>query len=102
MEPSGTTVELVGGLAAICTTGAFLPQLFRVWRLRRADEISAVTFLVFAVGTGIWLAYGLLIGSVPIVLANAATIVIASAILALKFKWDRSAGDPPKGPARSA
>jgi MtN3 and saliva related transmembrane protein len=84
-------ITLLGSVAGICTTGAFLPQAIRVWRLKRADEISLVTFLVLAVGTMIWLTYGVLVGSWPIILANAVTLVLALTIVALKLKWDRGA-----------
>jgi MtN3 and saliva related transmembrane protein len=94
MDLSASTVELIGGVAAVCTTAAFVPQLVRVWKLRRAEEISAATFLLFAFGTAVWLVYGLLLGSLPIILANAVTVGIAAAILALKFKWDRAAAAP--------
>jgi MtN3 and saliva related transmembrane protein len=83
--------ETVGGIAAVCTTVAFAPQLIRVWRLRRADEISLATFALFSVGTVFWIGYGLLIQSLPVVLANAGILGLAGAILALKLKWDRAA-----------
>ena len=57
---------LIGSVGAVCTTGAFVPQVVRVWRLKRADEISLVTFLAFAVGTSVWLVYGFLIDSIPV------------------------------------
>lgn len=88
---------LIGIVAAICTTGAFVPQVVRVWRLKRADEISLTTFLLFSVGTLIWLVYGLFIDSLPVVLANAATMGLAVTILILKLTYDR-AGRPGRGP----
>jgi MtN3 and saliva related transmembrane protein len=89
MDVSATWVELIGGVGAVCTTVAFVPQLVRVWKLKRAEEISGAFFLLFTVGIVIWLVYGVLIDSWPIIIANAVTIVIATAILVLKFKWDR-------------
>ena len=80
---------LIGSAAAICTTGAFVPQVLRVRRLRSAGEISLTTFLVFSVGTATWLAYGLLIGSLPVILANSATLVLALAMVYLKLDYDR-------------
>jgi len=81
--------ETIGGVAAVCTTVAFAPQLLRVWRLKRADEISLATFALFSVGTVLWTTYGFLIDSLPVILANGSTVVLAVAILALKLKWDR-------------
>ncbi|HYA71396.1 MAG TPA: PQ-loop domain-containing transporter, partial [Thermoplasmata archaeon] len=45
------SATLIGSIAAVFTTAAFVPQVARVWRLKRADEISLTTFLAFAVGT---------------------------------------------------
>ena len=80
---------LIGSVAAVCTTGAFVPQVVRVWRLKSAGEISLTTFLVFALGTFVWLIYGLLLGSIPIILANAITLVLALTIVFLKLNYDR-------------
>ncbi len=88
------TPTLVGSIAAVCTTGAFVPQVVRVARLRRADEISLTTFVVFSVGTFGWLVYGLWIGSIPVVGANAVTLGLALTILGLKLRFDRRARRP--------
>ncbi|HXY47132.1 MAG TPA: SemiSWEET transporter [Thermoplasmata archaeon] len=89
MAISPWLVESIGLVAGVCTTAAFLPQAIRVWRLKRADEISFTTFLAFSVGTIVWLLYGLLIGSIPVILANAITTVLALTILWMKLRYDR-------------
>jgi MtN3 and saliva related transmembrane protein len=88
-------VNLIGSIAAICTTVSFVPQLIRVYRLKTAHDISLVMFLVFSLGVFLWLIYGIFIRSVPVMLANGATLVLSLAILALKIKYDRKRGDPP-------
>lgn len=90
MNPiSGSGVELVGFIAAFCTTVAFVPQLVRVVRLRSAREISLPTFLLFSVGVFLWLIYGLRIGSNPVILSNAFTLVLSVSILILKLRYER-------------
>ncbi len=86
------TVTLVGSAAAVCTTVAFLPQLLRVWRLRRAEEISTTTFALFSAGTLLWFFYGIFLQAWPIILANGFTLVLAGAILTLRLAW----GDAPR------
>jgi len=83
------SATLIGSLAAVCTTAAFVPQVVRVWRLRAADEISLATFLVFGVGTFVWLLYGIVIGSWPVILANGVTFVLSLSIVFLKLNFDR-------------
>jgi len=82
-------INLVGYIAAICTTISFLPQLIRVYRLKSAHEISLTMFLVYSFGVSLWLLYGIFIGSLPVIVANALSVVLSSAILVLKIRYDR-------------
>jgi MtN3 and saliva related transmembrane protein len=84
-------VELLGFVAAFCTTAAFVPQLVRVLRLRSAREISLPTFLLFSVGVFLWLLYGLYIGSKPVIASNTVTLVLSVSILILKLRYGRGA-----------
>lgn len=83
-------VNAIGMMAAFCTTLSFVPQLIRVWQLRSAREISLAMFLVFSLGVFLWLLYGILIHSAPVILANGATLALSLAILTLKVRFDRS------------
>ena len=85
------TIDIVGYVAATCTTASFLPQLVRVLRLRSARDISLGMFLIFSIGTVLWLTYGLLAHSKPVVAANAVTLVLSISILVLKLRFDRNA-----------
>jgi MtN3 and saliva related transmembrane protein len=82
-------LTLAGYCAAFCTTVSFVPQLLRVWRLRSARDISLTMFLVFSLGVSLWLVYGISIRSVPVILANAVTLLLSLTILALKVRFDR-------------
>jgi MtN3 and saliva related transmembrane protein len=86
------SIALVGFLSAICTTAAFVPQVIRVWRLKRAEEISSATFLALSIGSVGWLTYGLLISSYPVIIANGVTFLLVLTILLLKLKWERHTG----------
>jgi MtN3 and saliva related transmembrane protein len=86
-------VSLIGSAAACCTTISFLPQLIRVWKLKSAREISLLMFSIFSAGVFLWLVYGIFIRSFPIILANAITLALSLAILALKLRYDRHSAD---------
>jgi MtN3 and saliva related transmembrane protein len=81
-------VTLAGYLAACCTTISFVPQLIRVWKLKSAREISLIMFSVFSVGVFLWLVFGICIHSLPVILANAVTLLLSLAILVLKLRYD--------------
>jgi MtN3 and saliva related transmembrane protein len=79
--------ELIGYLAATLTTVAFIPQALHTWRLRSAHGVSLGMYAVFASGVALWLVYGLLLGVWPLIIANAATLVFALLILAMKIRY---------------
>ncbi len=78
--------ELVGYLAATLTTVAFVPQAWQIWATRSGDGISVGKYALFTSGVALWLAYGLLIGSWPVIIANAITLVLALFILTMKLR----------------
>ena len=80
-------VELIGFAAGACTTVAFLPQLIRAWRTKSTRDLSLPTFAIFCLGTILWLAYGILTGSVPLMAANVVTMLVAAGIVALKLRY---------------
>ena len=78
----------LGYFAAICTTIAFIPQAVKVYKSKHTKDISLGMFLLLNVGFILWLWYGILILSYPIILANAVTIIFALYILIIKIKLD--------------
>lgn len=77
--------DLLGTIAGVLTTVAFVPQVWRVWKTRSARDISLGMYLVFTTGVGFWLAYGLVLGAWPIVVANSVTLILTGTVLALKL-----------------
>ena len=80
------SVDLIGYLAAILTTVAFVPQALTSWRTRDLSGVSLPMYSIFTAGVAMWLAYGVLLGSWPIIVANAVTLALSGAVLVLKVK----------------
>lgn len=78
--------EIIGSVAAFLTTIAFLPQVVHVMRTRDTRAISLWMYCIFTTGVALWLVYGLMIGSWPIIVGNIVTITLASIILVMKLK----------------
>jgi MtN3 and saliva related transmembrane protein len=76
--------DLFGYPAAFLTTIAFVPQALHSWRTRDLSGISLPMYAMFTLGVALWLGYGLVIGSLPVIAANAITLVLASVVLGLK------------------
>jgi 5'(3')-deoxyribonucleotidase/uncharacterized protein with PQ loop repeat len=82
---------LTGVAAALCTTLAFVPQLFSM-KKRGSAELSSAMLTIYLAGLGLWLAYGLMIGAVPVIAANVVAIVIVSAVTFRKMAAGRVSG----------
>ncbi len=79
--------DLTGSAAAILTTTAFIPQAWKVWRTRHTADISLGMYALFTLGVALWLAYGILLGSWPIIVANCVTLILAGFVLLMKIKF---------------
>jgi MtN3 and saliva related transmembrane protein len=78
--------QIFGILGGALTTASFVPQVLRAWRTRSTADLSIAMLLLFIGGLLCWLAYGVLLREPPIIMANAATLVLALALLGLKIK----------------
>jgi len=78
----------LGYLAAFCTTIAFIPQAVKVYKSKHTKDISLGMFSLLIAGFVLWLWYGILLSSYPIILANAVTVLIATYILITKLRLD--------------
>jgi MtN3 and saliva related transmembrane protein len=82
--------ETIGFIAAACTTTAFVPQALRVWRTRSAEDVSLAMYVIMLAGVLLWIVYGARIHSVPLVVANGVSLVLAGAVLGGKLRFGRA------------
>ena len=78
--------DLVGYAAGVLATTAFVPQVAKTFKARSARDISLGMYVLFCTGVGLWLLYGMLIVSWPVILANFVTLVLSGAVLVLKLR----------------
>jgi MtN3 and saliva related transmembrane protein len=79
-------VTAIGLVAGTLTTLAFVPQVVKTVRTGSTADISLGMFLILVAGIAAWLIYGAIIGDLPLILANAVTLVLAGTILVFKIK----------------
>jgi MtN3 and saliva related transmembrane protein len=79
--------ELIGTIAGLLTTVAFLPQAIKIWRSKSAKDISLAMFVCFCAGIVLWVIYGFMLGAFPVILANVVTLCIAATILVFKLRY---------------
>jgi MtN3 and saliva related transmembrane protein len=99
VQPTSGLVESLGYAAGILTTIAFVPQLLKAWRSRSTGDLSLTMLMVFTIGLLLWLVYGAVLASWPILLSNAVTLGLTTPLLALKL---REMSRPPHRPDRYA
>ena len=83
-------VDIFGYLAAILTTVAFLPQLIKTLKTKRADDVSLTTLIMFIIGVLSWIIYGYEISSTPILIANLITLILNVSILMSKIYFSNN------------
>ncbi len=79
--------DQIGFAAAILTTVSFVPQAWHTFKTKDVSGISLGMYSVFTVGVALWLVYGLFLQAWPVVIANAVTLALASAILTMKLVY---------------
>jgi len=66
-----------------------VPQLHSIWKRKSARDVSLAMILIFGLGVALWLTYGIMIRSTPVIVANGATLALILATMALKLRYDR-------------
>ena len=77
--------DLLGYVAAALTTASFVPQAWKVIRTRETHALSLAMYVMFSSGVALWLVYGLMLESWPLIAANCVTLVLTLVILVMKL-----------------
>lgn len=76
------------GLAAgAVTCVAVIPQVVKSYRSRHVRDISIWQPVLLVLGTGLWLVYGLILGDIPLILANSFSIFCNSMLIVMKIMF---------------
>jgi len=79
-------------VAAVLTTIAYIPQVVKIYRTKSARDVSFRMFSLLATGVSLWLVYGIMMRSVPLIFANFVTLALSLTVLGLKIKYERTPG----------
>ena len=80
-------VEFIGFVAGVLTTIALVPQVVKSWKTKHTKDVSFGWISILTVGVFLWLVYGILIASFPLIFANVLSFILALIILILKIKY---------------
>ncbi len=81
--------EVIGFIGGFLTTMGMVPQVWRLFKLKSAREISLVFTLLFTIGIAFWLLYGILQGLMSVIIWNGISLALGCAMLYAKLKWGR-------------
>ncbi len=85
------TPDTFGFIAAALTTIAFLPQVIKTWRTKKAEDVSITMLLMFITGLLFWIVYALKMNALPVLIANIITFILNVTILTLKLIYEKHA-----------
>src|SRR5579859_975789 len=80
-------IDSIGVVAGLLTTTAFIPQVWKIYRTKSGKDISGRMISLFTTGLVLWLIYGIILRSLPLILSNAVTLVLSLAIIVLKIRY---------------
>ncbi|MBA3066461.1 SemiSWEET transporter [bacterium] len=78
---------IIGACAGLLSTISFLPQVIKIYKTKRVQDISLFTFAGLTTGVFLWLIYGVLINDIPVIISNALIFVLALTIVRMKIKY---------------
>jgi MtN3 and saliva related transmembrane protein len=81
---------IVGFIAGSVTTAANLPQVWKTYRSKSGEGLSFRMLLALAIGLGLWIMYGIMIKSLPLIATNAVVFLLILLLIGMKLKFDRA------------
>ena len=95
-------IMILGMVAGLLTTGSFVPQVIKAWREGKTEAISKRMYLVTVSAFSLWIVYGFMLGSLPLIVFNSLSLILSGTILVLKLRQpSRRELEPQPRPARS-
>lgn len=85
-----STVQIVGIAAGVCTSVSLLPQLVKLIKRKKAEDLSLFYLIILLVGLGLWVWYGVMRDDMPIILTNSFSLALNVAIIILGVRFKRN------------
>lgn len=83
------TYEIIGLIAAVLTTSAYVPQVIKTWKIKSADDLSLTMYIAMFIGIILWLLYGIHLNSLAMILANSITAMLTFLLIVFKLRYKR-------------
>lgn len=83
-------VEIIGITAGVLSCTTFLPQVIKTYKSKSTEDVSLLMFIIAALGSALWLIYGILIESFALTFTNIIVLIFSLIMLFLKVKYRKS------------
>ena len=83
---------ITGIAASVFTAVCLLPQLIKILKEKKAEDVSLLMLAALFIGLGLWIYYGILKNDLIIIISNSFSIIVNSIIVffTLKYKKGKS------------
>ena len=81
--------EIIGLTAAAMTTASFIPQVYKTWKTKSVESLSLTMYTIFFIGIVLWFIYGVHLNSLPMILANLTTGILALLLIIFKLSYKK-------------
>ena len=81
-------VEVIGYVAGLLTTGSLVPEIYRTWKKKEARDLSFYWLGALSAGVALWIVYGVMIASFPVIIANVASLILCAIQIGLAIRYD--------------
>lgn len=85
---SDTFIEIVGIVAGILTSVSMLPQLSKIFKDKKAGDISISMVIILMTGIACWIVYGILKNDLPIIFTNSFSFLVNVILLILSVRYE--------------
>lgn len=85
--------QLIGLAAGVLTASSMLPQVFKSWKEKKADDISLKMLIVLISGIVLWIVYGIQKDDFPIIATNCFSLLVNTVMIVLRIKFKRNKKD---------
>ncbi len=89
--------EVVGTVAGLCSASSFIPQVLKAWREGDTEAISKRMYIITVTAFSLWIYYGVMIESLPIIVFNSVSLILAGTILLIKLRRRGARASGPLG-----
>ncbi len=79
--------QIIGIAAGVLTSIAMLPQLIKIIKEKKAENVSVVMLMVLIAGLSLWAVYGFMKNDLPIIITNCFSVLLNIVILTLRIKY---------------